>query len=84
MVWEDGGGNSRLLPDVRPAGALLSSGLRSRTRPTRGTTSLHGKGVHREVGSEGSRRQSGGAAISVTRAFAPALTVHLLRVLLIQ
>ena len=44
---------------VRPAGAR-SNGWKSRTRPDSGKCIAYGKGVHREVESEGSRRQTSG------------------------
>ena len=50
-------GQPRLLPDVRPAGRIFK-GVKVSCRPGRGNYELNGKGVHREVESEGSRRQS--------------------------
>jgi len=44
---------------VRPAGRIFK-GVKDSCRPGRGNYELNGKGVHREVESEGSRRQSAG------------------------
>lgn len=44
---------------VRPAGRIFK-GVKDSCRPGRGNYKLNGKGVHREVGSEGSCRQSAG------------------------
>ena len=48
-----------LLLDVRPA-RTYSNGRKSPNRPDSGKVTVKGKGVHREVESEGSRRQTVG------------------------
>ena len=55
-----GGGRNRLPPIfVRPA-RTYSNGCKSPNRPDSGKVTAKGKGVHREVESEGSRRQTVG------------------------
>jgi hypothetical protein len=55
VVWEDGGGDPASYP-IAPGMGVDSSGEMSTPDLTVGTVAK-GKGVHREVESEGSRRQ---------------------------